>query len=115
MAIQQRDRAVTIIPSYISSAAQSTNFSTNPYDISQYRIYAMQLIITSASGLDVAVEIEESLDNTNWAVVPGSAMSFSANGTYIFNTIATGSTYARLTFTFTSGSAKFSVLAFSKI
>ena len=115
MANQQRDKSVTIIPVVISSNAQSTDFSTNSYDVTQFSKYSLQLIITSASSLNVAVKVQESLDNTNWADVPGSSVSFTTNGTYIWTNGNSSSNWTRLTFTFTGGSALFQVLAFSKL
>jgi len=115
MSIPQRDKAVTIIPPNVANAAQSSNFTTNVYDITQFSKYALQVIITSQSSLNVAIKVQASLDNSNWADVPGSSVSFTTNGTYIWDNAVSTATWVRLSFIFTGGSALFQVYAFAKL
>ncbi len=114
MAWNSRDKAVTIIDQNISSAAQSASFNTNKYDITNFNHYALQIVITSASSLNIAIKVQESLDGTNWADYPGSSVTFTTNTTYIWNT-QSSSNYTRLAVTFTGGSGIFQCYAFSKI
>lgn len=117
MSNQQRDKAVTIIPDYIASAAQSTSFTTNSYDITQFSKYAFQLLVTSASGLSVKAKAQSSLDNTNWDDVPGSEITITTNGAYFWDNLVSCATWVRINLSFSggSGSAKFQCYAFAKL
>lgn len=115
MAGQYLDKAVSIIPFNISSAAKSTAFTTNPYDISRFSVSSLQIIITSASTLNCSIAVEVSSNNSNWDEYPSSAVSFIANGSYTWNVGQIGSPWVRLAITFTGGSAKFDCLAFAKM
>lgn len=114
MANKEKDQAITILPTYISTAAQSSNFTTNAYPIQQQSKYALQVNITGASGLNVAIAVQETLDGVNYSPIPGSSVSFTANGSYIWQVSVSASIFTQLAFTFTSGSALFQVYAFAK-
>ena len=115
MAIKAPASAWPIFDGYTSSTVQSANFSSNPYDTFEYSNYAFQINVTSASGLNVSGKVQESLDGSNWADVPGSAVSFTANGAYIWRVSASAAPFARMSFTFSAGSALFYGLAYKKL
>lgn len=115
MTIKYRDKAVTQLPDSISTVQTSANFSSPSYDITQYSKYAHQLNIVSSTSLNVMVSVQESLDNVNWVTVPGSGIAFTVDGSYIWNNQTSASTYTRLIFAFTAGSALFQIYSMAKL
>ncbi len=117
MAFHERDQAVTIINNNISTAVQNAPFTTNTYNIQSWSKYAFQVVITSASALNVTAVIEATLNGTDWDVVPSSSQTFTTNGSFIWDYGGGSSVIAvRVNFTtFSAGSGKFQVYAFAKL
>lgn len=133
MAVQQRWGPVTLLDPYMSTNTQSASFNTRLYDISQFSKYSYQIVITSASSLNITAKLqgsnnaEEHLINTgpgqiptltstgDWVDVANSSQTFTTNTTYIWDNLVTAVQSTRLVITFTGGSAKFQVYAFAKI
>lgn len=115
MAVPQRDAAVTLLTDYVSTAAQSVSFASNSYNVQQFSKYALQLVITAQSSLDVDVKVQATVDGSDWADVPGSEVNFTANGNYIWDNGSSAVIAVRLYLTFTAGSALFQIYGFSKL
>lgn len=115
MTIKYRDKAVQILSDYLSLNAQTATFTTPAYDITQYSKYAFQVNVTNAATLSVTITIEESLDNVNWVLVPGSSVVVTANGSYLWNNQISAATYSRVVLTYGTGSANYTIYAMAKL
>lgn len=115
-AVNFRDGPVTILPPNVATALQSAPFTTNPYDIVQFSKFGLQLIITNQTALSVIVVVEITLDGVHWDQVPGSSVTFTANGSYFWDNLISSAIKVRLNFTtFNAGNANFQVYAMAKL
>lgn len=99
----------------VDQDTQSVSFTTGVLNLQQYGRYALQVNITSQSSLNCTISVQSTIDYKNWATVPGSAVSFTSNQTYIWDNFGSGVTQSRLSIAFTGGSAIFEVYGFAKI
>lgn len=99
----------------VDVGAQTSSFKSGILSIQQFGRYALQATISSQSSLVCSIEVEATVDGTNWATVPGSNVAFTSNTSYIWDNFGSGVEQVRLSMIYTSGSAVFSMYGFAKI
>lgn len=114
MAVKEMSGYQTLLTPYVSATVQNSNFTSNAFNIQQFANFAMQVNITNQSSLNVAVTAQLSVDGVNYADIPGSLQTFTANGTFIWTYSNSGAILTRLSFVFSGGSANFNVYGFAK-
>lgn len=88
--------------------SKSANFSTEGVDTERDIYTAFAVTTTAESSLNVSLQLEVSLDGSNWAA-EGSPTAVTSNTTTIFDVSENPFTFARITSTFSAGSATFAV------
>ena len=88
------------------STSKNATFSTDAVNIENDLMVALAMTTSSHSSLNVSIQLEVSLDNTNW-VASGSPVAVTTNTTTMFTLQDNPYSYTRLTSTFTAGSATF--------
>jgi len=90
------------------ATSKSATFSTDTVDIKR-DVHAALVVTTSAqSSLNVSIQLQVSLDGTNW-IASGSPVAVTTDTSSAFTLTDTPFSYMRLTTTFTAGSAIFHV------
>lgn len=119
MAIPQCDQAIPLLNDYVSTNTQSATFSTPAYNLQPYSNYSFQIYVSNSSSLNITAKVQATLirnpAETDWADVPSSSTTITADGTYMTSQAKVAFVAIRVTFTFTGGSAKFQVYAFKNI
>ena len=97
----------------LATTSKSATFSSDSVD--SKRDWSVSFVITtaSASSLNVSLQLEVSNDGTNWAT-EGSAIAVTTNTSTAFKSVEHAYANARITATFTAGSATFLVQAQTK-
>lgn len=99
----------------VDVGAQSASFKSGILNLQQYGRYALQMTTSSQSSLNCSITVEATVDGVNWATVPGSAVVFTTNTSYIWDNFGSGVVQARLSIAFTGGSALFYIVGFAKV
>lgn len=92
----------------LEAISKSSTFSTNEVDVQRDIYLALSMVTASESSLNVSAQLEVSIDNTNWAAL-GSPTVITSNTTSLFAIADNPYAFARITTTFTAGSATFTV------
>lgn len=95
------------------STSKSATFSTDAIDIKRDIHLAIAMTTSAQASLNVSIQLEVSLDSSQW-VASGSPTAVTTNTTSLFSLTDTPYSYARLTLTFTAGSATFAAQAQTK-
>jgi hypothetical protein len=90
------------------STSKNATFSTDAVNTENDLTVALAVTTSAQASLNVSVQLEVSLDGTNW-VASGSPVAVTTNTTTMFVLQDNPYTHARLTSTFTAGSATFVV------
>ena len=94
--------------SILDATSKSATFSTDAVNMIQDWAVSFVVTTTSASSLNVSLQLEVSNDGTNWAT-EGSATAVTTNTSTGFACTECAYSYSRITATFTAGSATFQV------
>jgi len=88
----------------------SASFNSDAFAIAYAKYYAISVVATSASSLDVDIELQASVDGSTWTDIEDSQDStLTADGSVLF--LVTDASYplVRVKFTINTGSCKFAV------
>lgn len=94
--------------SNLDAVSKDATFSTTAVDISRDVLLSLVVTTTAQSSLNVSIQLQVSNDGTNW-IDSGSPTAVTTNTSTAFTLSDTPYAYARLTTTFTAGSATFQV------
>jgi hypothetical protein len=114
MAIKEMSGYRTLLIPYVSGTVQSASFNSDPFNIQQFANFAIQLNLTNQASLNITVTPQLSVDGVNYADIPGSAQTFTANGSFIWPYSNCGAILVRLSIVFAAGSANFDIYGFAK-
>ena len=95
------------------ATSKAVTFSTDAIDIKDDKHLAIALTTTLESSVNVSVQLEVSVDGSNWTA-SGSPIVITTNTTSFFTVSDTPYAYARLTSTRTGGTATFEAKAQTK-
>ena len=98
---------------HYAATSKAVTFSTDAINIKNDHSLAIALTTTAASTLNVSVQLEVSVDGTNWTA-SGSPIVITTDTTSFFTVSNSPYAYARLTSTRTGGSATFEAKAQTK-
>lgn len=115
MAIKEMSGATSIFSPYVTATVQSSNFTSDAFNIQQFSNFAIQLTTTNQSSLNVSIDVQASVDGSTYVTIPGSTVALTTNTSYIWNFSGAGYVTVRLSMTFSAGSANFAAKAFAKL
>ena len=93
----------------------SASFNTGSLPIKGLSNYAIQVVRSSASSLDVDIELQASIDGSNWVDVEDSQdANVTTDGSTLFDVADAGYSLVRVKFTFNAGSCVLKVVASAK-
>ena len=94
----------------LAPVSKAVTFSSDAVDILNINAVSIQVITTSASTLNVSLQLEVSNDGTNWDE-EGSPIAVTTDTTTSFKSAPAAYAYARVTSTRTGGTATFEMQA----
>ena len=97
----------------LAATSKSATFSTDAVDTKRDWSVSFVITTTSASSLNVSLQLEVSNDGSNWAT-EGSATAVTTDTSTAFKSTEHAYAHSRITATFTAGSATFAVQAQTK-
>lgn len=91
----------------------AASFNTVVYPTDRWTMVALQVNIANASSANFSIQVQVSLDGTNWGNY-GAAVAVTTNDVTTFNLVSLAFTQIRLSVTRTAGSADFEILTAAK-
>ena len=94
----------------LAPTSKAVTFSSDSVDTTDDTSFSVAVTTTSASSLNVSLQLEVSNDGTNWAA-EGSAIAVTTDTTTVFKSAPCAFAYVRVTSTRTAGTATFEMQA----
>lgn len=95
-------------------AGVAATFTSANYPSAElFTTFGIQVDVTAAAALNFSLQIQASVDGVTWGDY-GTAITVTANGTYLWNVTGYGFRYLKIVGTRTAGSATFVIKALGK-
>ncbi len=99
----------------LAAQAATADATTGQIDLNDLVCYSMQVNFTAGAGDLVGVlQLQGSLDNVNYANIPNTSVNVVTSTNQIYDIQRCGYRYARIKWTFTSGTGNIAAIAYLK-